>query len=207
MEDNNKNKSELDKVNEQSFKSIILEAIEPVTKKLHAGLIEMNIGILRVLNVLAFLLIWWGANKFFSVGLTLVADYGIFTVQMVLTVAAVFALFYIVSCPSIYLMNILVEKAKQEKEKEDVDIYKKSSLSTAGKVGRIICLVIGIITLVVGIISGFVTYGADSLVLLNLTSCCFWLGAVLFFGGVESTFKTIEEISRDETKSDEENVK
>lgn len=207
MEDNNKNKSELDKVNEQSFKSIILEAIELVTKKLHAGLIEMDIGILRVLNVLAFLLIWWGANKFFSVGLTLVADYGIFTVQMVLTVAAVFALFYIVSRPSIYLMHILVEKAKQEKGKEEVDIYKKSSLSTVGKVGRIICSVIGVITLVVGIISGFVTYGVNSLVLLYLTSCCFWLGAELFFSGVESTFKTIEEISRDEIKSDEENVK
>lgn len=78
-------------------------------------------------------------------------------------------------------------------------------LSSQG--GRIICSVIGVITLVVGIISGFVTYGANSLVLLNLTSCCFWLGAELFFGGVERTFKPIEEISRDEIKSDEENAK
>lgn len=207
MMEDNKNKSELEKVQEQSFKSIILEAIEPITKKLSEKLMKLNIGTLRILVVLANLLIWWGANKFFSTGLTMVAGYGIFTIQMVLTVAVVFALFYLVSCPSLYLMAVLNKRAKQEKEQGNADIYRKSPLNTAGKVGRIICLVIGIIVFVIGLISGFTTYGANSLVLLNLTGCCFWLGAELFFGGLETAFKTIEELSQVEIKSETEAAK
>lgn len=206
MEDN-RNKSELEKVQEKSFKGIVLEAIEPITKKLSEKLMKLNIGTLRILVVLANLLIWWGANKFFSAGLTMIAGYGIFTVQMVLTVAVVFALFYLVSCPFLYLMTVLYKRAKQEKEQENTDIHRKSPLNTVGKVGRIICLVIGILVFVIGIISGFTTYGANSLVLLNLTGCCFWFGAEMFFGGLETAFKTIEELSQVEIKSETETTK
>lgn len=207
MMEDNKNRSESEKVQEQSFKSVILEAIEPMTKKLTEKLMKSNLGTLRVLVVLANLLMGWGANKFFSAGLTLIAKYGIFSFQLILVAAFVFGLFYLVCCPLFYLMPILTKRAKQEKEQGNTDIYRKSPLNTVGKIGHKICVCIGIIVLIIGVISGFATYGANSLVLLNLTGCCFWLGAELFFGGLETAYKTIEELSQIEEDGEAEVTK
>ncbi len=197
--EDNKKKSELDRIKEQSLKSIVLdEIVNPVMKKLSEILVKLNIGVLRILLVLAYLFVWWGVSNLFATGLTMVAGCGIFTYQMVIIVSIIIILFCLICSPAIYIRTVLKKKAKQEIEQGNVDIHKKSLLNTIGKVARIICLIIGGIVLIIGLISGIYTYGLDSLVLLNLTGCCFWLGAECFFSGLEAAFRTIEELSQDD---------
>lgn len=177
-------------------------------KKLSETLVKLNIGVLRILLILSYLFFGWGVSNLFASGLTMIAYDGIFTRELLITIMIVGALLCLVGCPVIYLKYILNKKAKQEIERGDTDIYKKNPLNTVGKVGRIICSIIGVIVFIIGLISGIYTYGVDSLVLLNLTGCCFWLGAELFFSGVEDAFMTIEELSQDvEIQNEKETAK
>ena len=183
----------------ESDESIIFDVIvKPIIRKLNKTLLKLNIGILRILLIVAYLFLGWGVNKLLASAFILIAYNGIFTKDTLAIIMIVAVLLGLVSCPVMYLSLVLNKKAKQEIEQGNTDIYKKSSLNTVGKVGRIICSIIGAIVFIIGLILGIYIYGADSLILLNLTGCCFWLGADVFFGGLEDAFRTIEELSQDD---------
>lgn len=198
-------KAELDRIQEQSLKSIVFtEIAEPVMQKISEIL---NIGILRILLILAYLFLGLGINKIAVVGLTMVAYNGIFSKETMLTIFMISILISLVRCPAVFFKHILNKKAKQEIEQGNTGICKENPLNIIGSIASVVCFGIGVIAFIIGIISGIYEYGVDSLVLLNLTGSCFWLGAVQFFGGVEEAFKTIEELSQDDMQNETETTK